>query len=81
MVYEFFLRFIVSAEVKAKAAKKSIDQVFCAKVSLRPAGVDSGLEGWWWWCWWWGFVVGVSHDGSKRSNVVSRVVVGVSLDG
>lgn len=34
VVYEFFLRFIVSAEVKAKSAKKFIDQSFCSKVSL-----------------------------------------------
>lgn len=32
VVYEFFLRFIVSAEVKAKSAKKYIDQSFCSKL-------------------------------------------------
>lgn len=29
MVYEFFLRFIVSSEVNAKVAKKFADQPFC----------------------------------------------------
>lgn len=32
MVYEFFLRFIVSAEVKAKTAKKWIDAGFCGRL-------------------------------------------------
>lgn len=32
IVYEFFLRFIVSGEVKAKVAKKYIDQKFCLKI-------------------------------------------------
>ena len=32
VVYEFLLRFVVSSEVKAKVAKKYIDQAFCLKV-------------------------------------------------
>lgn len=32
VVYEFLLRFIVSGEVKAKIAKKYVDQSFCLKV-------------------------------------------------
>jgi len=32
LVYEFLLRFVVSAEVKVKAAKKQIDTVFCSKL-------------------------------------------------
>jgi hypothetical protein len=33
IVYEFFLRFIVSSEVNAKVAKKFADQPFCFQVS------------------------------------------------
>lgn len=32
LVYEFALRFVISNEVKVKAAKKQIDTVFCAKL-------------------------------------------------
>mmetsp|Transcript_9827 Transcript_9827/g.15188 ORF Transcript_9827/g.15188 Transcript_9827/m.15188 type:complete len:526 (+) Transcript_9827:171-1748(+) len=32
VAYEFFLRFIVSSEVNAKAAKKYVDQKFCLKL-------------------------------------------------
>jgi serine/threonine-protein phosphatase 2A regulatory subunit B' len=32
VVYEFFLRFIVSTEVNAKTAKKFVDQKFCAQL-------------------------------------------------
>jgi len=32
VMYEFFLRFVVSAEVNAKVAKKHVDQKFCLKL-------------------------------------------------
>jgi serine/threonine-protein phosphatase 2A regulatory subunit B' len=32
VAYEFFLRFIVSSEVNAKAAKKYVDQKFCLQL-------------------------------------------------
>lgn len=32
LVYEFLLRFIVSAEVKAKSAKRYIDTLFCSRL-------------------------------------------------
>lgn len=32
VVYEFFLRFVVSGEVKGKVAKKYVDQAFCTKL-------------------------------------------------
>lgn len=32
LVYEFLLRFVVSAEVKAKSAKKYVDGTFCARL-------------------------------------------------
>lgn len=32
VVYEFFLRFVVSAEVNAKVAKKFVDQKFCSQL-------------------------------------------------
>jgi serine/threonine-protein phosphatase 2A regulatory subunit B' len=32
VVYEFFLRFVVSAEVNAKVAKKHVDQSFCLRL-------------------------------------------------
>ncbi|KAM3567057.1 hypothetical protein VYU27_010792, partial [Nannochloropsis oceanica] len=32
VVYEFFLRFVVSTEVNAKTAKKYVDQRFCASL-------------------------------------------------
>jgi len=39
LVYEFLLRFIVSAEVKAKSAKKYIDSAFCRCVRAAGAAV------------------------------------------
>ena len=32
VMYEFFLRFVVSGEVNAKVAKKYVDQKFCLKL-------------------------------------------------
>ena len=32
VMYEFFLRFVVSSEVNAKVAKKHVDQTFCLKL-------------------------------------------------
>ena len=41
LVYEFFLRFIVSSDVDPKAAKKYIDKSFLIKVRAKPLSVRS----------------------------------------
>ena len=41
LVYEFFLRFIVSSDVDPKAAKKYIDKSFLIKVRAKPSSILS----------------------------------------
>ena len=44
VVYEFFLRFIVSSEVNAKVAKKYVDANFCYRAQSLPAEVLAWLR-------------------------------------
>ena len=41
LVYEFFLRFIVSSDVDPKAAKKYIHKSFLIKVRAQPSSILS----------------------------------------
>lgn len=40
VVYEFFLRFVVSSEVNAKVAKKYVDATFCYRAYLHVRRVQ-----------------------------------------